>query len=176
MNRILSSFLNRLFKTGNLLVTDPSGNDRRYGDGSGSLLHVRFNDPTAERAIALNPALKLGETYMDGGLDILEGSVFELMRLVNLNSRQGGATEPWMLAIEQMRRTVRRTVQDNTPARARKNVQHHYDLSAELYALFLDDDRQYSCAYFETEEATLEEASSPKSATSRRSSFSTVPT
>lgn len=83
---------------------------------------------------------------MDGGLDMVEGSMFELLRLVNPKSTQGGATESWMTAIGSMRRTVRR------------NVRHHYDLSAELYALFLDEDGQYSCACVETDDASLDEA------------------
>ena len=160
MNAILSFFLSRLFKTGNLLVTDAAGTVHRYGDGSGERIEIRFNDPASERAVAINPSLKLGEAYMDGGLDVVEGTIFDLLRLVsdNVDGTGTGASEPWMKAIDRVRLGYRRFVQDNTPQRARRNVHHHYDLSAEFYSLFLDSDRQYSCAYFETPESTLEEA------------------
>jgi cyclopropane-fatty-acyl-phospholipid synthase len=52
----------------------------------------------------------------------------------------------------------RRLQQVNTACAARRNVQRHYDLSGELYELFLDEDMQYSCAYFERPDMTLEEA------------------
>jgi cyclopropane-fatty-acyl-phospholipid synthase len=160
MNFILSFFLNRLFKTGNLLVTDATGARHRFGNGVGDRVEIRFNNAASERAVARNPSLTLGETYMDGGLDVTVGTIFDLLRLVadNTEGTGTGAREPWMKAIDKARLTYRRVVQDNTPQRARRNVHHHYDLSAEFYALFLDSDRQYSCAYFETPEATLEEA------------------
>jgi len=52
----------------------------------------------------------------------------------------------------------RRWHQLNPPRRARENVAHHYDLDGRLYSLFLDSDRQYSCAYFETPEMSLDDA------------------
>jgi cyclopropane-fatty-acyl-phospholipid synthase len=158
MNPILSFFLSRLFKTGNLLVTDAAGTSHRYGDGSGDPIAMRFNDAASERAVAINPGLKFGEAYMEGGLDVTEGTIFDVLRLVGENAGSAGASEPWMKAIDRVRLGYRRFVQDNTPQRSRRNVHHHYDLSAEFYALFLDSDRQYSCAYFETPESTLEEA------------------
>ena len=53
---------------------------------------------------------------------------------------------------------TRRLQQMNLPGRSRRNVAHHYDLDAGLYALFLDEDRQYSCAYFPRDDMTLDEA------------------
>ncbi|NDV86997.1 methyltransferase domain-containing protein [Aurantimonas aggregata] len=159
MNRILSVFLSHLFKSGNLTITDASGNVTQWGDGTGDPLHIRFNTKAAERAVGLHPGLKFGETYMDGGLDIVSGSIYEVLALIFANADRGDAArEPWMRAIARMRLLYRRHIQNNTPTRARANVQHHYDLSGALYDLFLDADRQYSCAYFETPDATLDDA------------------
>jgi cyclopropane-fatty-acyl-phospholipid synthase len=159
MNRLLSLFLSHLFKFGDLTVTDASGRSTRWGDGTGAPLHIRFNTKAAERAVALNPGLKFGEAYMDGDLDVLEGSIYEVLALIFQNADRGSAaSEPWMRAIARMRLLYRRHVQNNTPSRARVNVRHHYDLSGALYDLFLDEDRQYSCAYFESANATLDDA------------------
>ncbi|MBB4001014.1 SAM-dependent methyltransferase [Aurantimonas endophytica] len=159
MNRILSVFLSHLFKTGNLTITDASGGVTQWGDGTGEKLHIRFNTKAAERAVALHPSLKFGEAYMDGGLDVVSGSIYDVLALIFANADRGDAArEPWMRAIARMRLLYRRYIQNNTPRRARANVQHHYDLSGALYDLFLDADRQYSCAYFERPGASLEEA------------------
>ena len=158
MNPILSIYLKHLFRFGNLNVTDASGTVTQWGDGCGKLLHFRFNSRAAERAVAINPGLKFGECYMNGGVDLLEGSIFELLSLIFQNAGGDAATEPWMRAVDRMRLVYRRLIQNNTPQRARKNVKHHYDLSAELYDLFLDVDRQYSCAYFENPDVGLDEA------------------
>ena len=158
MNPILSTYLKHLFRFGNLQVTDANGTVTRWGDGSGKPLHMRFNSKAAERAVAINPGLKFGECYMEGQVDIIEGSIFELLTLIFRNAGSEAASEPWMQAIDRIRLIYRRVVQNNTPRRARRNVKHHYDLSAELYDLFLDVDRQYSCAYFENADVGLDEA------------------
>jgi cyclopropane-fatty-acyl-phospholipid synthase len=158
MNPLLSFYLHRLFRQGNLRITDAGGGDHRIGDGTGDPIHVRFRDPATERAVAINPGLRFGEAYMEGRIDLIEGTIFDLLKLISENAGSAGAAEPWMKAIDRVRLSYRRIVQDNTPTRARRNVHHHYDLSAEFYGLFLDSDRQYSCAYFETPDSTLEEA------------------
>ena len=158
MNPILAVYLKHLFRFGNFKLTSADGTVTSWGDGTGTLVHARINTRAAERAIAINPGLKLAECYMDGGVDMLEGSVFDLLTLVFRNAGNDAAREPWMKAIDRMRLVFRRVIQNNTPQRARKNVKHHYDLSAELYDLFLDVDRQYSCAYFETPDVGLDEA------------------
>ncbi|UIJ70308.1 cyclopropane-fatty-acyl-phospholipid synthase family protein [Aurantimonas sp. HBX-1] len=159
MNRILSVYLSHLFKFGNLTITDASGAVTQWGDGTGRPLHIRFNTAAAERAVALHPGLKFGEAYMDGGIDVVSGSIYDVLALIFANAEDGDAArEPWMRAIARTRLLYRRYIQNNTPRRARANVQHHYDLSGALYDLFLDADRQYSCAYFERPDASLEEA------------------
>ena len=160
MNRLLDFYLSHLFKRGRLAVTYAGGSTRHYGDGNddGVPLRVRFEDSRSEWALALNPALKLGETYMNGGFRLEQGTIFDLLRLVMVNAGRAGAGEPWMRAIERGRLAMRRFAQNNTPTRARKNVRHHYDLSNALYSLFLDKDWQYSCAYFEHDGQSLDDA------------------
>ena len=158
MNRILRYYLDTLIHTGSFTIIDPGGNRQTWGDGSGEPVALRFNSKAAERAVALNPSLKFGEVYMNGGFDVVEGTMYDVLAVVFQNAGNHATDRSWMRAIEKARRVARRIVQYNTPKRARSNVQHHYDLSSELYDLFLDEDRQYSCAYFEHPEATLDDA------------------
>ncbi|MEX6505556.1 class I SAM-dependent methyltransferase [Jiella sp. M17.18] len=158
MNGILKFYLNKLIKFGDFSIIDADGTKHRWGDGTGDPVVLRMNSRAAERAIALNPGLKFGEEYMNGGFDIVEGTIWEALALIFQNAGNHATDEAWMRAIGRMRLVYRRWIQNNTPKRARSNVQHHYDLSAELYDLFLDVDRQYSCAYFESPDATLDEA------------------
>jgi cyclopropane-fatty-acyl-phospholipid synthase len=108
------------------------------------------------RAIALDPMLAFPEAYMDGEADIVEGDIVRLLQIVYDNFGTGESA--LMRGMEAMRYIFRRFHQINTPARARENVHRHYDLSGELYRLFLDEDMQYSCAYFERPDMSLEEA------------------
>lgn len=158
MNRILKYYLDTLIHTGTFSVIDADGKCATWGDGTGEPLTVRFNTHAAERAVALNPSLKFGEVYMNGGTDVVQGTMYDVLALIFRNAGNHVTSRPWMRAIEKMRRVARGIVHYNTPRRARSNVKHHYDLSSELYDLFLDEDRQYSCAYFERPDATLEEA------------------
>ena len=158
MNRILRYYLDTLIHTGSFTIIDPAGNRQTWGDGSGEPVALRFNSKAAERAVALNPSLKFGEVYMNGGFDVVEGTMYDVLAVVFQNAGNHATDRSWMRAIEKARRVARRIVQYNTPKRARSNVQHHYDLSSELYDLLLDEDRQYSCAYFEHPEATLDDA------------------
>ncbi|MEF2074704.1 cyclopropane-fatty-acyl-phospholipid synthase family protein [Consotaella aegiceratis] len=155
---LLELYLDRAIHTGALSVTDASGTTRTWGDGTGTAVHLRFNSRASERAVALDPALRLGECYMDGQVDLIEGSTFDLVRLVMENAGVEATGQVWMRLAEHVRRISRQLVESNSPRRSRHNVEHHYDLSHEFFSLFLDADRQYSCAYFETPDATLEEA------------------
>ncbi len=155
MNPILNHFLKRYMRSGNLRLIDHLGNTVTYGDGTGPAITVRFNTAAAERAIALDPALKLGECFMDGEIEVTEGEVYDLIMLAHVNSGTNPAAAAWMQALEKLRSAARRLYQMNTLTRARGNVHRHYDLSAQLYRLFLDPDAQYSCAYFDQPGQTL---------------------
>jgi cyclopropane-fatty-acyl-phospholipid synthase len=105
----------------------------------------------------LDPELRLGEAYMDGTLLIEQGTIADLLRLV-LGQTPDGMPPDWARPQWLLRYLNRRLQQFNLPARARRNVAHHYDLDGRLYSLFLDADRQYSCAYFETRDQSLDDA------------------
>jgi cyclopropane-fatty-acyl-phospholipid synthase len=158
---VLQRMLARLVERGDLEVVDPGGTVHRFGDGSGTGVRIRITSQAAAARIVLNPDLHLGECYMNGELVVERGSVYDLLSLIlgNLHHRPAPAT---VNLVSGMRRLTRRLHQYNPIPRARRNVAHHYDLSRELYETFLDADRQYSCAYFESPKASLEEAQHAK--------------
>ena len=100
----------------------------------------------------------VGEAYMDGTLTIEEGDLYDLVELLVRNDELMMADTPTWRFIAALARLTRRLHQYNPIARSRRNVAHHYDLSDELYDLFLDRDRQYSCAYFLTPDDDIETA------------------
>ena len=150
-------FMKHLMKLGTLYVRLPDGAVRTYGSGQGPVAGFSIAPQAVLRRLGLNPALALGEGYMEGDILPENCSLHELLDLLTLNLMQGGA-HPAEKAMEWARWTKRRLDQFNPAPRARRNVAHHYDLNARLYALFLDRDRQYSCAYFQTGNESLEEA------------------
>ena len=139
---------------GNLQVTTARGATFSFGDGTGPPIAVRFASAGAQWAVLLDPDLKLGEAYMDGTFVVERGSIAEFVDLV----AEKTAWPRWSAPILAVRFLWRRIRQLNLHARARRNVAHHYDLDGRLYSLFLDSDRQYSCAYFETAQDSLDDA------------------
>ena len=163
MNPLLKSLAETVCRSGNLLITDASGNTHRYGDGTGRPVHLSFNTRSAEWAVALDPGLKMGEAYMDGQIDLVEGTIFDLIALILSNSGElAGEDTFWMKPAALARIMARRITQANSIRRSRTNVHHHYDLSGTLYDLFLDEDRQYSCAYFTAPDDDLDSAQRAK--------------
>ena len=159
MNRILDRFVATLVRKGNLTITYSDGVRRTYGGGTGKPVHIRFNSSKAEWLTIYNPEYYLGHCYGEGMIDIVEGDMYDLLEAVFTGNPDGGLQyKPWMKALAKIRYAFRFFKENNIASRSRKNVQHHYDLTGELYDLFLDADRQYSCAYFETPETDLEEA------------------
>lgn len=128
----------------------PSGPGLRAG------MHIRTQ--RALRRLVFNPTLAMGEEYMDGGIVPLDCSIFELLDLLVSNLAADSSGHPIIRLRYAMGQLRRRLDQYNPAARAQRNVAHHYDLNGRLYSLFLDRDRQYSCAYFPTGQETLEEA------------------
>jgi len=139
---------------GNLQVTAASGRTFSLGDGTGPPIAVRFASAHAQRSVLLDPDLKLGEAYMDGTFVVDRGSIAQFVDLVAKKS-----TLPrWCAPIMVFRFVRQRITQLNSRRRSRRNVAHHYDLDGRLYSLFLDSDRQYSCAYFELPRDSLDDA------------------
>lgn len=154
--RLLGQMLHSLIRKGRLRVILPSGAVRSFGDDGPEVI-VHLTDPDLPRRIVLNPDLAVGEAYMDGSFTIEGDDLHGFLGLV-LENRGNGASSLPLKVNQTVRRAMRRLQQNNPIARARRNVAHHYDLSGDLYDLFLDEDRQYSCAYFRTPDDTLEQA------------------
>lgn len=159
MNWLFKRFCGRLFRTGNLRVTDPNGAVHSFGDGVGDQVHIHIRSAAAELAILRNPDLGFPEMFMAEEVDFIEGDVLSFLKIAYTNMYRTGVRPPWATGLMNVARyAVRRLQQINTLGRSRANVQHHYDLSGELYRLFLDEDMQYSCAYFGRPDMTLDEA------------------
>jgi len=154
---LLHRFLGGIVKVGDLKMVGPAGQVCRVGDGTGAPVAIRVSSEWAAARILLRPDLYLGECYMSGELVVEDGTVYDLLAVLVGNIEKG----EWPAVIRMaygLRRYFRWLSQYNPIPRARRNVAHHYDLSGELYDLFLDRDRQYSCAYFESAEESLEDA------------------
>ncbi|MGA1804875.1 class I SAM-dependent methyltransferase [Rhizobium sp. HT1-10] len=154
---LLEAALTHLIKVGTLTVTFPNGSVRAFGTGGEPKAAMTIRTRRAARRLFLNPALALGEAYMDGDLEPAEGSLFATLDFLVMNTMQGG-NHPLDKLMEKVRWLRRHFDQWNFASRSRRNVAHHYDLDARLYSLMLDEDRQYSCAYFPEGNETLEEA------------------
>jgi cyclopropane-fatty-acyl-phospholipid synthase len=155
---MLHSMLSRFVRLGRLTVTEPGKPPHTYGDGSWPEVAVRIG-PGWARRIALNPDMAMGEAYMEGGLILEKGSLWDLCELVGRNFRDGGPPNALKRAVFAIERALQ---QWNNRRASRRNVAHHYDLSHELYRRFLDRDMQYSCGYFARPDMTLEEAQAAK--------------
>jgi cyclopropane-fatty-acyl-phospholipid synthase len=144
---LLAHLLERVISIGRLRLVDAGGGLHTFEGSSGPNVAVRLHDPALHRKLIVRPRLYLGEAYMDGQLTIEEGSLYNFIDLLARNLEAlpegfaarllNGSLGPlrWLHPI-------------NRQSRARRNAAHHYDLSDQLYELFLDRDRQYSCAYF----------------------------
>jgi cyclopropane-fatty-acyl-phospholipid synthase len=156
VERFLELFLRRYVRRGSFKVTTAAGNTYTFGDGSGPPIAARFTTASAQRAVLFDPELGLGEVYMDGTFVVERGSIADVLAIL---FRQDSSPMPglaWPLRLA--RYLFRRLQHFNPRARARRNVAHHYDLDGRLYSLFLDGDEQYSCAYFESADQSLDDA------------------
>ena len=157
MERVLCKSFSRSIKRGSLRIDFASGSSRSFGDGSGQAIAIRFTDSAAERQVAFDPALALGEMYVEGRLVVEQGSIYDLMSLIKRNGSRKLAT--WSSAALYAQRLLASYGRERlTPIVSKRNVAHHYDLDERLFRLFLDRDMQYSCAYFETPDQSLDAA------------------
>jgi cyclopropane-fatty-acyl-phospholipid synthase len=155
MDRLLRHLLQQFIRRGAMTFTAASGAKFTCGDGTGQHVFARFLTADAERRILLNPELALGETYMDGTFVVENGSIADALAIL---MDQPDLLPRWAKLQKLARYLARHLRQFNPRGRARNNVAHHYDLDGRLYSLFLDSDMQYSCAYFEKPDATLDDA------------------
>jgi cyclopropane-fatty-acyl-phospholipid synthase len=157
MKALLAAVMRRLIVRGHLVIVDHDGRRRDYGEPTAAPIVMRLHDRRVAFDLVRNPQLTFGEAYMDGRLTIEGGSVADFLDLMtrNLGTGFGGGYMDW---IASARYLARRFMQQNGLARSERNVAHHYDLSGAFYDLFLDADKQYSCAFFEQPSDTLEVA------------------
>lgn len=156
---LFAILLRKAIHTGRLVVIDAHGQTHEFGTEDGSSpITIRLHDTSLHWKLALNPRLRIGEAFMDGTLTIESGGdIYDFLAFLSRNTgRVPVDRTDWLLTW--WRLASRRLAQANPIGRAKKNVAHHYDLSSELYDLFLDSRRQYSCAYFARPDMTLEEA------------------
>jgi cyclopropane-fatty-acyl-phospholipid synthase len=158
---MLGHFLSRLIARGTLRVTWPNGRSRTFGQGE-PRASIRFTDALTPYRIASRPELSFGEAYMDGRLIVEEGDIADVVKILLMNDGETRHPPLVMRMARALRRAMKPISQFNPMNRARRNVAHHYDLSAALYDLFLDSDRQYSCAYFLPGNGDLEQAQKDK--------------
>src|SRR5881398_706112 len=159
---LIGRFIDQLLPVGSITVIQPGGRRETHGPGGGKHITVRLHDKRAAFDLFRNPRLRLGELYMDQRLTIEDGTILDLLELIV-------GAKPW----EQGRRKalgkgkagkLATFFRRNDVRKSRSNVAHHYDIGNELYALFLDDDLQYSCAYFTDPKNSLEQAQADKKA------------
>ena len=158
----LVSFLNNLFKYDGFELID--SNSKKYVIGKPikeKPIVLKLLDQKLMQKLLLYPDLYFGEAYMDGSLVIQNGTITEFLDLAFKNIGRGNINS-YGAVIKKLRGTYRYLTSFNKIAKSKENVAHHYDISEKLYDLFLDENRQYSCAYFKNDDDTLEQAQNNK--------------
>lgn len=162
---LLDKMLSRLIRKGQLIVIDHDGREYSYGETSAHPLKIRFADKGAAMHVARDPRVGAGEAYMDGRMLIEPPhDVRDFVLFVMGNAKSSGGIDSKGPLRKVAEKVFSRLDQINERARASKNVVHHYDLTRQFYELFLDEDRQYTMAYFRDPENSLERAQVDKKA------------
>jgi cyclopropane-fatty-acyl-phospholipid synthase len=165
---ILSPFLSRIVRQGRLTVVAPDGTHEQFGQPAAGFpdVTIRFTNRRGMRRIVLDPRLGAAEAFMDGEMVLAEGDIMDLVGLLRMNAPwdRGGNfdNKGWLGRSADWVKTRLDSI--NRQSQSRANVKHHYDIGNALYRLFLDDDMQYSCAYWSRPDMTLEEAQTAKKA------------
>ena len=165
---ILRPFLSRIIRQGRLTVVAPDGSREEFGQPAAGFpdVTIRFTDRRGMRRIVLDPRLGAAEAFMDGEMELAEGDIMDLVGLIRMNTPWDRGTrlhdKTWLGRRAEWLKT--RVGSINRQRRSRANVKHHYDIGNDLYRLFLDDDMQYSCAYWSRPGMTLDEAQAAKKA------------
>ena len=154
-------FLRQAVRQGTVHLIDARGREFTYGDGAGPHCTLRLHSRRLDFKVPLDPSLFFSEAYMYGLMSFEDGSLEDFLRIVMRNAEH--LEKHWLVRLgAAVKRQTRRLKQHNPIGKAQRNVAHHYDLSGRLYDLFLDSDRQYSCAYFTTPHGNLEQAQEDK--------------
>ena len=158
---LLSYFLKTIVRVGTLDVIEANGRQHRFSGTPSPQVTVRLHDRGLPTRLYLNPDLAVGEAYVDGTLTIEQGTLSELVEIMARNM-DNGPLDPIFALRSKIWLLIRSWQQNNPIWRSRENVAHHYDLPDRLYDLFLDGDKQYSCAYFMDQNDSLETAQTAK--------------
>jgi cyclopropane-fatty-acyl-phospholipid synthase len=166
---LLDKMLRKLIKKGELIVVNHDGKEYRYGvpDSAHQPIRVRLTDRKAAWHIAKDPRVGAGEAYMDGRLIVEEPrDVRDLALLIRYNApfEDSGALKPKGPITRSANFITGKLDQINWRSRSRRNAEHTYNLTRRLYELFLDEDRQYTCAYYRSPTDSLEQAQLDKKA------------
>tara|TARA_Y100001970_G_scaffold173713_1_gene212134 strand:+ start:577 stop:1767 length:1191 start_codon:yes stop_codon:yes gene_type:complete len=159
---LLIKFLNNLFKNDGFLLEDANGNEHIIGKPiSENPIKMKIHDKKLHYKLLLYPDLYLGEAYTDGKITFKKGNISDFLDLAlkNVGRKKTNAISEF---INTIRGSYRYLTNFNFIKKSKMNVAHHYDISDELYFLFLDPLKQYSCAYFKNENDSLEEAQKNK--------------
>jgi len=161
---LIGRLIGKLLKRGSITVITPDGKRATYGPGGGKALTIRLRDRRVAFDLIRNPRLGVGEAYMDERLVIEDGTILDLLELVTGSNRWEDGGKGRKLIGKSRFAALTSLLRRNPAAKARRNVAHHYDIGNDLYRLFLDDDLQYSCAYFTDPKNSLEQAQADKKA------------
>jgi cyclopropane-fatty-acyl-phospholipid synthase len=159
--KLLNSMMSKFIKIGSMRVIDADGNEHVYSGEPGPNITLRITDPKLYTSLFFNPELRAGEAYMNGTLLIEEGGIRDLLMLFAVN-RSSLRNQKLQKIVRGTYKKIRKMHQRNTVDASKKNVAHHYDMSNELYSLFLDEDMHYSCAYYRNPDDTLDIAQQNK--------------
>jgi cyclopropane-fatty-acyl-phospholipid synthase len=154
---LLDKVMTKFVSHGELTVILPDGNTTTYGPGGEPSATVKINDPALPLQLVKNPELIAGEAYMDGRLEMVDCTIRDFLT-VFAHNRDGLRKGPIRSKVKAWNKKIRRWHQRNPREASSENVKSHYDISNDLYRLFLDEDMQYSCAYWPTRDMTLEAA------------------
>jgi cyclopropane-fatty-acyl-phospholipid synthase len=158
---LLDAILSRFVRVGSLTVRFPDGRIAMYGPGGQPAASASISTWRTIRGLLSNPALVFGEAFVSGEIELVDCRLEDLLDVLFGNIQAGGH-HPGLALRRAIARALRKLTQYNPIPKSKKNVEQHYDLNGRLYSLFLDRDRQYSCAYFARGDETLEEAQAEK--------------
>jgi len=158
---LLARVLRHMIKIGKLTLIDANGKTHVFQGAPGPACTIRFHDRSLHWRMLVNPKLAFGEGWMDEKITCDDGTIYEVLDLMGQNMAylERHPSQIWREKLGALARFIHTY---NPVHRARQNVAHHYDLSGALYDLFLDKDRQYSCAYFASDNDNLETAQANK--------------
>ena len=161
---LVAGVLDRFVTVGQLGLIDANGKQHKFGtDDAEPSVTIRLHDPALHWKMALSPRTAVGEAYMDGTLTVEDGTIVDFFEVIGRNLKNLERDDAISRASAWFRRNITRPIQQNNPVeQAQRNVAHHYDLSDDLFDLFLDEDRQYSCPYFTNNNNSLDQAQRDK--------------